>query len=159
MRILQENVRTFALFIVFAAIVAGGITWALFNADIALRYLYLSIGVFVAIGLIWQARNRLSQHDGSIHAQVWNTLVQQEAFSSVSRVLRVVLLFAKEAALRLTYWPFEACLMAIEDKLQGAPNVVARAAIVREFEPRIPVITAAWMLLINVVLLSLNAAV
>jgi hypothetical protein len=155
MKLEGSNVVKFTFGAAKFAIVLGGISWALFGFSFALRYLYLSIGIGAALSTILLTVSRLTQHDGTMHAQIVNILFRQQAFSSTSKVLRFLLFMLKESALRLTYWPFELGLMAIDDRLRRAPNVNARGAIGREFAPRLPVMIAGWMLAINLVLLCL----
>ena len=150
-----NNIVKFILSVAAFAIVCGGVAWALFGASFAIRYLYLSVGIADAVAIIFVTFQRLHQHDGTVYSQFLNNLVRTQAFSSTSKVLRTALFLVREAALRLTYWPFEIGLLALEDRQQRAPNNAVRSALAKEFGPRIPLLTVSGMLAVNLTFLCL----
>jgi hypothetical protein len=133
----------------------GALEWLAFGSSFAGRYVYLSVGIVVAIVSVIQTIRRLTKRGATLFGQLMNSVVLQQALSSSSGKFKLALLLVKEAALRLTYWPVEFSLLAIEEKIEGAPNLVAKGAIGMHFSPRIPVIVASWMLAINLAFLAL----
>ncbi|MCC7253707.1 hypothetical protein [Hyphomicrobium sp.] len=145
----------FSVGIAVIAIVAGATAWLLFGWDIATRYLYLWTGIGVAIVTLFAMAKRLRQRTGTIHDQILGEMTLQGATSQPSKILRLLLSIAKEAIVRITYWPLEIGLMAAEDHIQRAPNLAAKTAVGYRFSPYLPLVTAAAMFFINIILLIL----
>jgi len=137
----------------------GALEWLMFGFSFAAQYLYLSIGIVVAVISVVQAIRRLTRRETTLRDQFMSALLLEQVRSSTSGKLRLALLLVKEAAFRLTYWPVEFSFAALEEQMERAPNLISKAAIGMHFSPRIPVIAAAWMLAINVAFLCLWATI
>ena len=138
------------------AIVIGAIEWLAFGFSFAIRYLYLSIGIVVAITAVIQAIRVWTRQETTLHSQLVNTVLRQKLLSSKSNTFRIAVSLLKEAALRVPYWPLELSRLTLQEKINRAPNLIAKSAVALDFSPRFPVITASWMLAINLVFLGLR---
>ena len=79
----------------------GALEWLMFGFSFAAQYLYLSIGIVVAVISVVQAIRRLTRRETTLRDQFMSALLLEQVRSSTSGKLRLALLLVKERPIAL----------------------------------------------------------
>jgi hypothetical protein len=130
--------------------------WYFFGWAISLRYLYLSTGLIIAAVYPWmilrsQAGDKNETFFNKLRRRMGRNIIQNSSYLKAVTALALI----RETALRIPYWPLEFAIAGTGLAMESAPNVEMRNALGYTLKPRMPLVTSATMLLINLAFLIL----
>ncbi|WP_129270712.1 hypothetical protein [Bradyrhizobium betae] len=151
----MKNIVNMLVGLIIIVSVVALIEWAAFGLNFVLDYLYLSIGILSALVMVADVYRSWTQRGTTVRDRFANDFMTRQMFSSTRGIVGIALRLVKEASLRLTYWPLELCLLPVQERVKQAQDRATRGAIALQATPRLPVISASWMLAINLIWLGL----
>lgn len=148
----DDHASLLGLALLGTAICAGVIfviSWMIVGFHVAGRYLYITIGLLAAIAYLGTVFWRLSHGGDTLQARMINTVNRSVMLSTARKRLAVISSVAKEASLRVIYWPYELAFAIFDIRAQSAPNIAVRNALALQISSLLPLYAASTMLALN----------